>query len=155
MAVCPFSAIVCSHSAKQIYCKDESVCNSHSKPVLWHLRRSGSIRRHDDVFFDISVLLLIWACTWWLLISIWLLLKCVVIEILTHQTSWKVTKWGHNDIVAFSKLDTLDTTDSHTHRREPVFGGIVHWSLGLEGWLSQWLFSTQTLKVFYCKFMGN
>ena len=80
-----------------------------------------------------------------------MLLQCVVIEILTHQTSW--TKWQsyvfraklHNYIITISKLDAVWLP--HWQGRQPFSGGKFT-SLGQEGCWSRWfILITNTLWV--------
>ena len=62
-----------------------------------------------------------------------MLLQCVVIEILTHQASWKVkevTFFALNYIITISKQDAVWLSLAG---REAVFCKRVHWSLGWGG----------------------
>ena len=51
-----FSAVVCSHRAEHLQCKDEAVSNSHRKPLPRILKRRGGPRHNDDVCVFLKVL---------------------------------------------------------------------------------------------------
>ena len=84
---------VCSHWTKQLHLKGAQLCPVYLQPdgqaeprVVW---RYTLWCWHPCVS---QCHLLTWTCACWLFIIIWMLFWCVVIELQTHQTSWKVWK---------------------------------------------------------------
>ena len=49
-----FSAVICSHRTKQLWRKNEPVCNSHRKPMIRILKRRDSVCHDDDVCVSFS-----------------------------------------------------------------------------------------------------